>query len=290
MNRTALARQALEAADHMRRTAGVSAWDPVCPFDIAAAPGVGVRVQLMAMRAEGLYSPNRGNPSAFVNAERPGARQRFTCAHELGHHAFGHGICADDVVGRRPFDDPAEFMADVFAGYLLMPEVSVLRAFRELGAAPASPDVFTVYVVASEFGVGYGTLLTHLVYTTGTLSRERADDLARWKPKRFRKRLVPGHPASEMTIVSPKGRKSTYDVVAGSLVLALGGANLTSPGLDMEGQTIHGPVIRALYPGIWPLRVEDRQVSVRVMAPGYEGRAANRHRENDEWTLSKVEQ
>lgn len=286
MNRTALARQALEAAMQMRRDARMGAWDPVCPFDIAAE--VGVRVQYMGMRAEGLYSPNQGKPAAFVNAERPGPRQRYTCAHELGHHAFGHGLRADEVVGRRPFEDPDEFVADVFAGHLLLPELGVLRAFRAMETDPAAPDAFTVFAVASEFGVGYRTLLTHLVHTMKTLSRDRADVLRRHTPKRVRKGLTPGHPAPELTIVAPGGRKGAYDVVAGGLVLVLGGLETTAPGLDLEGQTVHGPVVRALYPGIWPLRVGGREVSVRVMAPGYEGRAMHRHRENDEWEPAEV--
>ena len=277
MNRTTLARQALEAAVQVRRDARVGAWDPVCPFDVAAAPCVGVKVQYFAMQAEGLYSPNRGCPSVLVNAERPGPRQRYTCAHELGHHAFGHGVRADDVVGRRPFDDPDEFLADVFAGHLLMPEVGVLRAFRALGADPAEPTVLEVYAVASEFGVGYRTLLTHLVYSAGVLSRDRADGLARHTPKRIRGQIAPGHPAPELTVVSESGRKWAYDVVAGGLVLTLSEAETEADGLDIEGQTVHGPLVRALYPGEWALAVGEREVSVRVTALGYEGPAADRH-------------
>lgn len=288
MNRTALARQALEAAVQVRRDARVGAWDPVCPFDVAAAPGVGVKVQYHPMESEGLYSPNVGYPSVLVNAERPGPRQRYTCAHELGHHAFGHGVRADDVVGRRPFDDPVEFLADVFAGHLLMPEVGVLRAFRTLGADPAEPTAFEVYAVASEFGVGYRTLLTHLVYSAGVLTKDRADELARHTPKRVRGAIAPGHAAPELTVVSEGGRKRAYDVVAGGLLLTLGEAGTEADGLDVEGRTVHGPLVRALYPGEWPLAVGGREVRVRVMAPGYVGRAANRHLVNDEWAPAEV--
>ena len=293
MDRTALARKALVAALQVRRDARdpqgprVKSSDPVCPFDVAAR--VGVRVQFMRMSAEGLYSPHPEVPAAFVNAERPGPRQRYTCAHELGHHAFGHGLTLDEVVGRRPFDDPAEFVADVFAGHLLMPELGVLRAFRTLGADPAAPDPFATYTVASEFGVGYRTLLTHLAYTTRTLTRERADALARYTPKRIRAGLAPGHPARELTVVMADGRKPSYDVVAGGLVLVRGDVETSGPGLEVEGVTVHGPVVRARAPGGWPLRVGDREGAIRVTPPAYAGRAEYRHVENDEWALAEVE-
>ena len=63
-----------------------------------------------------------------------------------------------------------------------------------LGADPAEPTVFEAYSVASEFGVGYRTLLTHLVYSAGVLARDRADVLARHTAKRIRGAIAPEPP------------------------------------------------------------------------------------------------
>jgi len=48
-----------------------------------------------------------------VNQDRSLTAQRFTVAHELGHHFLGHDTCGTDPVQER--------QANVFAAELLMP-------------------------------------------------------------------------------------------------------------------------------------------------------------------------
>ena len=86
--------------------------------------GMGIRVQH--------YSPTDGNdgfstiindqPRIFVSADCIPTRQRFTCAHELGHILLGH-VGRYELVNREPDpgDNPIEQAANVFASRLLAP-------------------------------------------------------------------------------------------------------------------------------------------------------------------------
>ena len=52
--------------------------------------------------------------------------QRFTAAHELGHHELGHESHVDDETSiEGSSNDPQELQAQTFAASLLMSEVAV---------------------------------------------------------------------------------------------------------------------------------------------------------------------
>lgn len=75
-----------------------------------------------------------GRPFVFINRNRPRARQRFTCAHELGHIILGH-VGKYNLVNREPspFDSPIEQQANSFAARLLAPAC----VLHELGICDA---------------------------------------------------------------------------------------------------------------------------------------------------------
>src|SRR5690606_23634540 len=119
----------------------------------------------------------------------------FSCAHELGHHVFGHGSSIDDMIGsytdrKRVSFEPAEFLADTFAGFLLMPTLGIRNAFARRGwqASQATPE--QIFVVACAFGVGYETLIAHMTFSLGMINRERATILSRASPKSIRQRIL----------------------------------------------------------------------------------------------------
>jgi uncharacterized protein DUF955 len=65
-------------------------------------------------------------PLVVVNGRQPLVRQRFTLAHELGHHRMGHGYVVDDpaaIAGRAR--SRAEVAANAFAAELLLPRAAV---------------------------------------------------------------------------------------------------------------------------------------------------------------------
>ncbi|MBX5441925.1 MAG: ImmA/IrrE family metallo-endopeptidase [Solirubrobacteraceae bacterium] len=109
------------------------------------AAGTAVAVLKLPSGVAGAYLVRRGVPFVFVNAGEPVVRQRFTLAHEVGHHELGHEAVldgAEEIEGRSK--DPREQQANLFAGVLLAPEEAMLAWLEDEG----DPDI-TVPVLAS---------------------------------------------------------------------------------------------------------------------------------------------
>ncbi len=102
---------------------------------------------------------------------------------------FGHGSSIDELredAKAHPWEDPKEFLADTFAGFILMPIIGLRRAFSVRGWTPETATAAQIFTIACEFGVGYATLLTHLSVGVNMLSRGRASALQRVTPKALR--------------------------------------------------------------------------------------------------------
>ena len=146
LSRKQLAQIATVKALQVRQRSNCAFWDPLCVYDLAAHLGLEVRFfDIPSM--EGLYCAS-AKPGIIVSSLRPGGRQAFTCAHEIGHHVFGHGDQYDELVEHRSETrrlDPREFQADCFAGALLIPKVAVSRGFslRSLDPPPPRRNRFT---------------------------------------------------------------------------------------------------------------------------------------------------
>lgn len=69
---------------------------------------------------DGVYTRSRRQPFILVNSCHAAVRQRFTLAHEFGHHVLKHGERWDQHI--NPFDkDPKEVEANRFASEFLVP-------------------------------------------------------------------------------------------------------------------------------------------------------------------------
>ena len=105
-DRCALANRALHAAVATRATAELNQHDPICIYALAETLDVTVRFNNINM--EGMYQ--RGaRPRIHLSALRPLARRAYNCAHELGHHVFGHGLSIDELrkdAREHSWDDP----------------------------------------------------------------------------------------------------------------------------------------------------------------------------------------
>ncbi len=74
----------------------------------------------------GAYVARPQCPLLFVNGRQALARQRFTLAHEFGHHRMGHASVVDEqlaISGR--VHDPNEIRANAFAAEFLVPRDAV---------------------------------------------------------------------------------------------------------------------------------------------------------------------
>lgn len=115
-------------------------WDgsvPVRPIALASQMDVKVFRRSGMSESGYVYLDDELRPRIVFNADEPPVRQRFTIAHELGHHALGHL-----TPGKREWRDPKEnffstaynpkeVAANRFAAELLMPEDAIRVAISE---------------------------------------------------------------------------------------------------------------------------------------------------------------
>ncbi|MCP3406148.1 ImmA/IrrE family metallo-endopeptidase [Bradyrhizobium sp. CCGB01] len=287
-DRRALATEAMQAAAATRAKAKLDQAGPICIYGLCETLGVVVRFNNINM--EGMYQ--RGLPPRIhLSARRPLPRRAYNCAHELGHHVFGHGSSIDELredAKAQPWDDPKEFLADTFAGFALMPIIGLRRAFAVRRWAPETATPAQIFTIACEFGVGYATLITHLSVGVNMLSRGRAAALQRVTPKDVRTDIL-GVLTPEPLIVADHHRTApTLDAEVKTLLLLPSGAEVAGDGLAFERDLATGRLFRAVKPGIFQATAGDWAVFVRI-APvqknepkyGYIGLAQYRHLEED---------
>src|SRR5690242_15432722 len=118
MNRHDLHRDGMRGAADCRDQLDLDPFAPVDPYDIAAR--LGVKVVFLDTSMEGFYF-KQPTPRILLSSMRPVPRRAFTCAHEIGHHWFGHGSTIDQLKEDERSDSskPEEVLANAFAGALL---------------------------------------------------------------------------------------------------------------------------------------------------------------------------
>ena len=286
-NRRALATQAMQAATATRAKASLDRAGPICVYGLCETLGIVVRFNNFNM--EGMYQRGRP-PRIHLSARRPLPRRAYNCAHELGHHVFGHGSSIDELredAKMQTWEDPKEFLADTFAGFILMPITGLRHAFSVRGWSPETATPAQIFAIACEFGVGYATLLTHLSAGVTILSRRRAAVLRRETPKTLRMDIL-GASTPEPLIVADHHRTApTLDAEVKTLLLLPSGTEVTGGGLAFERDLPSGRLFRAVKPGVFQASTDEWAVFVRV-APvqkderyGYVGLARYRHLEED---------
>jgi Zn-dependent peptidase ImmA (M78 family) len=124
---------------------------PVDPFAIARKLGIQVYTDYdLAADVSGMLRKRAGyeDPEILLNARDSRNRQRFTCAHELGHYTQRVKTGQDDAweyVDRRdPLSAqgmrPDEVYANKFAAELLMPQDAVRSRAGDSNAAALALD------------------------------------------------------------------------------------------------------------------------------------------------------
>jgi Zn-dependent peptidase ImmA (M78 family) len=147
------------AAKELLTTVWAPGWSdlpyPVNPAKIAESLGLKVYTVGLDQDVSGMLVKRAGrDPEIYLNASDSKNRQRFTCAHELGHYV--KRTLSGDVSPSEDWEsidlrnqlsasgtDPEEVWANKFGAALLMPRALVEKLHREL-AVPA---------LAYEFGV-----------------------------------------------------------------------------------------------------------------------------------------
>lgn len=107
----------------------------------------------------GFYVRGAARAGIVVNSQLPESLQRFTLAHEVGHHVLGHEGTADDQHAVDRFDSSSvtEAAAQAFASSLIMPAPLVMRALRDLPAVQAGEKLKAsdAYLFSRQLGVSF---------------------------------------------------------------------------------------------------------------------------------------
>jgi Zn-dependent peptidase ImmA (M78 family) len=282
--RRALANRAMLKSIDVRVEAKLDLMSPICIYELCDEHNVQVR--FVKINMEGAYVADT-RPLILLSALRPLPRRNFTCAHELGHHIFDHHSTVDQLLKDREklkTLDPKEFLADCFAGFLLMPTLGVRRAFVSRGWTPADLTATQVFTIACSFAVGYETLLNHMCYSLEMIDEDKAETLCKKPLPAIRKEIL-GVPLSEPLVVADeKWLLSTIDVEVGTRILVPANATSTGKLLTIEHDLAAGRLLRADRPGIERVQCPNSTWAafVRVSSANFVGLSKYRHFEEVE--------
>jgi Zn-dependent peptidase ImmA (M78 family)/predicted secreted protein len=154
-------------------------------FDVIEANGTWLMFQPLD-RLYGVYRRVGEVTGIAINAQHPPSLQRYTAAHELGHHVLGHGFSLDEVHnvdGARGIEESEDFdnalaarssvdvgdpteeaAAQAFAATFLMPIQAFNRVLLDLHFDRDRPalEPEDVYRLSLEFGTSYEATVTQL--------------------------------------------------------------------------------------------------------------------------------
>ncbi|MEW5813090.1 MAG: ImmA/IrrE family metallo-endopeptidase [Actinomycetota bacterium] len=145
-------------ATRLHRDLGTTFDVPVDVLGIARSLGLVLMMQPLD-NLLGFYVRGEQSSGIVINSQRPESLQRFTLAHEIGHHVLGHELSADDEHTLDHFDPDSlpEVAAQAFAASLLMPLPLVNKALRDLPATRQRRrlEPSDAYLFSRQLGVSY---------------------------------------------------------------------------------------------------------------------------------------
>lgn len=166
MNWAEAHRTAMLAAVHAHRDYEIDDSTRVDVFNAIEGAGVLLAFEPFPRLAGMYFAPPEFAPAIVINSQHPLSRQRYTAAHELGHHYLSHGTSVDPEMeplyrwGTGDFPD-VEKVAEAFAAWFLMPDRLVRKELAELGiVGPQSPE--DVYALSLRLGTSYRATARHL--------------------------------------------------------------------------------------------------------------------------------
>ncbi|OAO03897.1 hypothetical protein A8B75_09800 [Sphingomonadales bacterium EhC05] len=283
--RNMLATKANQQSVNVRRRSGSDLLKPICIYDVCEK--LGLKVTFSDINMEGMYQ--RGDPARIFlpsSIIRPIGRRAFTCAHELGHHIFGHGSTIDELTEesrQQSWDLPNEFIADSFAAHLLMPTLALLNAFSIRGLKAESATPVELYLIANFFKVGYSTLITHLCFGAGLISFGRYQKMKSIKLAAIRSTILGQISSKQILICDEAAVYSAIDAEVEHLVIMPHGVRSENDALMLVDSVELGVVFEAKRPGIVRLFNSDESWAtfVRISRKNYIGHAGYRHLEDD---------
>jgi Zn-dependent peptidase ImmA (M78 family) len=276
-NRKQLAIDAMQKALALRKKQGYSFHVPICIFDFVKKIGIDVRFVCIPT-LEGIYS---NDPlTIIISSLRPAGRQKYTCAHELGHHIYQHGYKIDEIGQKNVVEtNEQEFLVDCFAGFLLMPQVCIQNAFKIRNWDYSKPEPLQIYVISNYLGVGYSTLINHMYWSLHLFSSSLAKELLKNTPKQIKERILNYAYSQDVFVVDKFWTDRAIDLSVGDLIatgkdIEIDGANIKI----IEDDTKY-KIIKACTSGISRIysKNSDWAAFVRISNKDFEGLSEYRH-------------
>ncbi|WP_232251432.1 ImmA/IrrE family metallo-endopeptidase [Oscillatoria acuminata] len=279
-----LAQQAMLKSIDVRNQAGFDLNSPICIYGLCDK--LKVKVRFVDISMEGIYLKGE-EPEILLSALRPLPRRNFTCAHELGHHIFGHSSTIDELIedsDKPKTFNPDEFLVDSFAGFLLMPILAVRKAFVSRGWDVAEATPVQIFTIACSFGVGYKTLIDHMTYALKMMSRSQAALLLKSTPKAIRQEILGRSSTDPLIVANAQWSLPTIDAEVGSQLLLPSLAEATKNTITVQADLPLGRLFRANRPGIVRVHCPNNKwaVFVRVSRYQFVGLSKYRHLEEVE--------
>jgi Zn-dependent peptidase ImmA (M78 family) len=187
---------------------GLSGPVPDVLHAVEVLAGVAVSVLELPGGVSGAYTMQEDQGFAFLNSSEPAVRQRFTLAHELGHHAFADGATIDteDAVFGSSIS-PVERRARTFAAEFLVPLRAVSAWMETRDAAEVS--LRTVVELACCFRVSAETALIRLrlarCLESDRVHQQLHEAVRRCEHLRLQQRLGIEEPADSLTQIKQRG-------------------------------------------------------------------------------------
>ncbi len=283
--RTLIGRKALKSALEIRIKANYRHDNPICIYDFAEKLGISVWFQGGGSFG-GMYS--KTSNTILVPSLRPVGRQAYTCAHELAHWHYGHGSRIDCYADERvcAVKDEEEYLADMFAGHLLMPPGAVTKEFNKRSINPNSCTSVDFYKICCQLNVGYNTLLNHMLLTQKNLTHESFTRLNSSTPKSIRKNFIdfmnedPGH----VVLVDEHWHAVPIDLQVGHVAVISTNTQIRGESISKIYESDGITIIIGKSPGISSITNSDLTWSsfVRVSRKDFQGRCIYRHLEEED--------
>lgn len=183
---------------------------PLPIFDVIEDAGVWLMFQPLG-DLYGVYRRVDSAAGIAVHSGHPLGLQRFTAAHEYGHHVLGHVLSldsADEIEAGRPRSDK-ELAAQAFAATFLMPVQRVNRALKGLGFGlkPTDLTAESAYQLSLELGASYRATVTQL-QALNKISRSAAERLRKFQPIDIKTTLAggrrPQNPRADVWVIDER--------------------------------------------------------------------------------------
>ena len=277
--------QAIKKAGQMRTKLELNMFEPVNIFDICT--DLGVTVRFIDVSMEGMYisQENTSTANILISSLRPLPRRVYTCAHELGHHIFGHGSKIDGLTeegANTSSYDQDEYLVDAFAGAFLMPLAGIESEFTKRNWEPAKASPFQFFSIASIFGIGYSTLVTHCKVHR-LISDFKVVELLRQTPSKLLQQIMgTSVKNSHFKIIDEYAQLPVIDLEVGNYLFLHQSVIIEGNHLNKLKNITFGNAFLAEKPGIVHAISEKDGTGyfIRIQNSGYIGLAENRHLEN----------